>query len=172
MKIDDIINNSFTNKFISRRKSRNNDNVDIDDFEQFIDFIKESTSEKMYNNIFVTGLFDTENGKPLCRDNTILDKFKVIMFSNNGINIAKMTLKDYTLSNDNTSIGFNDIKKIKIEVIETDRDISKSTYKMNILDSNDETMNIGTDKVIDVKIQEMNEFMFGLKKAFDNYKNN
>ena len=185
MKIDDLINNKFFNSTIYR----NDDDLKLSHIKDFIEHIKETTNEECYNNIYVQGLFCIKNGKFVCKDDTICDKFKIIMFDGSCIlieyidydlkedidyyekieNRIELLFKGISFKLNEVKISYEDIEDMRLDNVSDYNDYEFDAYKLVIHKKSGDNLVLDTSRIhYDIR-EDMNKFLFNLKESFNDY---
>lgn len=162
MKLDDILENIYFKDAIHL----NADKVNEEDIKNFISFIKEKTNKEMYDKIYVQDLFSLKNNHFVCANNRILNKFKIILFDDDNINIAEMDEKHQGKI---SIIPFRNILKMELEEVEDLVNYYYEAYRLTINMKDDSILILDTSTTISQIRKDSDKFLINLKKTFDKY---
>lgn len=164
MNLDDILCHVYFKNAIHLNK----DNVDEDDIRNFIEFIKSKINYKMQNEIYVHELFSIKNKNHfVCENDSLIDKFKVIMYDDSSINIATM---DKTYKGKISILSFNDISNMELKEVEDPNNYYYDAYELIIYMNDKSKLILNTSMTVSQIRKDMDNFLINLKRTFDKYK--
>lgn len=168
MNLDDILLHVYLKNSIHL----NTDNICEKDIENFIEFIKGETDSKIQNKVYVHKLFCVKkNNKDQfeCENASLVDKFKVIMYDDNAIKIAEI---DKEHKGRISMLSYNDILRIELKEVEDPNNYYYDAYELDIFMNDESKLILNTSLTVSQIRKDMNNFLIGLKKTFDKYKEN
>ena len=162
MKLDHIIDNVYFKDAIYL----NTDKLDEKDMRNFIEFIKKETDLDIQNKIYVHELFSLKNSHFIGRNNSIIDKFKIILSDDSNIKIAFM---DENFQGKIHDVSYKDILDMKLEEVDDPVNYYYEAYRLTIYMKDNSILTLDTSTSVSQIRKDMDKFLINLKENFDNY---